>query len=77
MENIKNYREVINNAKKTAMRDGYDQLIIYDMIDKTYSFMRSYGQELGKDETLVGKVSFYWENQFPKVKYKNSLQSNN
>lgn len=77
MENIKDYREVINNAKKTAMRDGYDQLIIYDMINRTYSFMRSYGQELGKDETLVGKVSFYWENQCPKVKYKNSLQSNN
>lgn len=25
---INNYKECIKNAKKTAMRDGYDQLII-------------------------------------------------
>lgn len=27
---INNYKECIKNAKKTAMRDGYDQLIILD-----------------------------------------------
>lgn len=75
MENIKDYREAIKNAKKTAMRDGYDQLVIYDTIDETYCFMRSYGQELCEDEVLVGKVFFYWENQCPKVKYRKLLKA--
>lgn len=75
MENNKNYHDVIKNAKKAAMRDGYNQLVIYDAIDETYCFMRSYGQELCEDEVLVGKVFFYWESQYPKVKYKKMLKA--
>lgn len=68
------YKECIKNAKKTAMRDGYDQLIILDTSDNTYHFTRSYGQTLWEHEILVGKVYFHWENQCPKVKYRKILK---
>ena len=69
------YKKCIRNAKKTAMRDGYDQLIILDTSDNTYHFTRSYRQELWENEVLVGKVWFYWENQCPKTKYRKLLKA--
>lgn len=40
------YKKCIRNAKKTAMRDGYDQLIILDTSDNTYHFTRSFGPNI-------------------------------
>lgn len=53
--------EVINNAKKTAMREGYEQFVISDK-DGGYSFCRSaYGKPtvpMFDGDKILGKVAF-------------------
>lgn len=58
--NIPKY--ILENAKKTALRDGYDQYISYDKEGNSFSFGRSYTNRLlTNGEILVGKVVTYFE----------------
>ena len=62
-------KTVMENAKKTALRDGYNQVIILEH-DGSYGFSRDYDgccpDWLGK---IIGKYITFWENGILNVKY--------
>lgn len=53
-------REIIQNAKRAAMRDGYDQ-IVTACPDGTFSIYRDYpGVAIGQGEQIIGRVLTSW-----------------
>ncbi len=66
----KELKDVIKNAKHTALKvDGYNQAIILEN-DGSYSFSRDYDgccpEWFGK---IIGKVVAFWENGILRAKY--------
>lgn len=66
MDDLKNLKFVVKCAKRAALRDGYNQLIMLDEVDNTYYFTRSYGQQT--TDKVIGKVVFYWDDGIAKTK---------
>jgi len=58
-------KNILENAKKTALRDGYDQYIVYD--DNGFGFGRKY-EDWSDIKGLVAKVTTHYVNGVKNVK---------
>jgi len=62
--------KIIQNAKRAARRDGYDQIVIA-CPDGTFSFCRDYPDvAIGQGEQIVGRVLTSWELGMFRVNYR-------
>lgn len=72
MLDIQDKRKIIQNAKKAAKRDGYNQ-VVYSCDDGTFSFCREAAGKptvsLFKGEHIIGRVLALWENGFLQTKF--------
>ncbi len=59
-ERDKEFKEIVKNAKRTAIRDGYDQIIYFD-IDGEFAFTRFFqgclSREMDRSVKILGIVS--------------------
>lgn len=66
------FNEVVRSAKKVALKDGYDQYILWDPQDG-YSFQRKFGQEkqiANFGQEIVGVVEVKFVMGVPQVSFK-------
>ena len=62
--------EVINNAKRTAKRDGYNQDVYVDS-NGEYGFVRHYDGNIPdwQDAQVIGQVKISWRGTIPSIEY--------
>lgn len=68
---INNTKQIINNAKQQALREGCNQIIYLDEFANSLSFSRDYeANNMYKQCNVIGYIKLEYKNQIRIAKYK-------